>query len=124
MLHHLQVDVHLVECGLCLVEEVVHNTFTEFTLRLIVIHLEDLLEGGEIDGIGGESLVVHLKRWSSSSVEVLLKIEFGGCSVEEGIACGMVGSLPLQNHLPCLVLSCVKVSVSGATCACSGGDAM
>ena len=41
--------IHLVKCAVGLLEEVEDNAPAEFSLILIVVHLEDLLEGCDID---------------------------------------------------------------------------
>jgi len=46
---YIQVLVHLLECAVGLLEEIVDYAFAEFTLILVVVHLEDLLKGGAVD---------------------------------------------------------------------------
>lgn len=49
--------IHLVECAVGLLEEVEDNAFAEISLIFIVVHLEDLLEGCDINVVAkiGES---------------------------------------------------------------------
>jgi hypothetical protein len=49
--------IHLVKCAVGLLEEVEDNTSAEISLIFIVVHLEDLLKGCDIDVVAkvGES---------------------------------------------------------------------
>ena len=46
---HSHALVHFCESALRLVEEAVHDALAEVALVLIIVHLEDLLEGGGVD---------------------------------------------------------------------------
>jgi hypothetical protein len=46
---YAHVLVHLVKCAVGLLEEVKDNAPAEFSLILVIVHLEDLLEGCDID---------------------------------------------------------------------------
>lgn len=56
-LEDAHVLVHLVECAIGLLEEVEDNASAEISLIFIVVHLEDLLKGCDIDVVAkvGES---------------------------------------------------------------------
>lgn len=47
--NHAHVLIHLVECAVGLLEEIEDDAPAEFSLILIVVHLEDLLKGCDID---------------------------------------------------------------------------
>lgn len=47
----VQVQVHFLESTLCLLEKAVDDTPAELPLLLIVVHLQDLFEGGRVDTI-------------------------------------------------------------------------
>lgn len=44
-----QAIIHVFECVLRLVEEAVHDSVTEVSVVLVIVHLEYLLEGGGVD---------------------------------------------------------------------------
>lgn len=52
---HSQLAVHFLEGRVGLGEEVVDDALAELALVLIVVHLENLLKGGGVDGIFGTS---------------------------------------------------------------------
>lgn len=49
----VQIRFHLVEGAFSLLEKVEDNALAELALVLIVVHLENLLKGGRVDGVAG-----------------------------------------------------------------------
>ena len=50
-LEYPQIRIHLLESGVGLLEEAIDDAFTEFSLIVILVQFQNLLEGGQVDTI-------------------------------------------------------------------------